>query len=229
MPIFASGLGLVLFDTAYFVWIVSELFGAVLVPRLRRRGGATRVKRDRGSGALIIFTVLVSIIIALSLGYAGVGPLPDWVFYPGIFLMLLGVLVRQWAIAVLGRFFSLTVRVAEDHRVVEQGPYRLVRHPSYTGVLITFIGLALAVQSRGRATRPARSLQHLIRLPDDSRRESTIVRTRRRLRELQETHETAHTVHHLVALKVRRDLVTVPSIKLELEDGSELLTCTLQM
>jgi len=149
LPVFASGLGLVLFDTSYFVWIVSELFGAVLVPRLRRRGGATRVKRDRGSGALIIFTVLVSIIIALSLGYAGVGLLPDWVFYHGIFLMLLGVLVRQWAIAVLGRFFSLTVRVAEDHRVVVKGPYRLVRHPSYTGVLITFIGLALAVQSSG--------------------------------------------------------------------------------
>jgi protein-S-isoprenylcysteine O-methyltransferase Ste14 len=49
----------------------------------------------------------------------------------------------------LGRFFSLTVRVAEDHRVVEKGPYRLVRHPSYTGVLITFIGLGLAVQSWG--------------------------------------------------------------------------------
>src|SRR5205809_156360 len=54
LPVFASGLGLVLFDTAYFVWIVSELFGAVLVPRLRRRG-ATRVKRDRGSGVLITF------------------------------------------------------------------------------------------------------------------------------------------------------------------------------
>ena len=148
LPVFASGLGLVLFDTAYFVWIVSELFGAVLVPRLRRRG-ATRVKRDRGSGALIIFTVLVSIILALSLGYAGVGPLPDWVFYPGIFLMLLGVFLRQWAIAVLGRFFSLTVRVAEDHRVIDKGPYRLVRHPSYSGVLITFIGLSLAVQSLG--------------------------------------------------------------------------------
>src|SRR6266550_1794979 len=148
LPVFASGLGLVLFDTAYFVWIVGELFGAVLVPRLRRRG-ATRVKRDRGSGALIIFTVFVSIILALSLGYAGVGPLPDWIFYPGIFLMLLGVFVRQWAIAVLGRFFSLTVRVAEDHRVIDKGPYRLVRHPSYTGALITFIGLSLAVQSLG--------------------------------------------------------------------------------
>src|SRR3989454_10535386 len=148
LPVFASGLGLVLFDTAYFVWIASELFGAVLVPRIRRRG-ATRVRRDRGSGALIIFTVFVSIILAFSFGYAGIGMLPDWAFYLGIFLMFLGILIRQWAIAILGRFFSLTVRVAEDHRVVEKGPYRLGRHPSYTGVLITFIGLALAVQSAG--------------------------------------------------------------------------------
>jgi len=63
--------------------------------------------------------------------------------------MFLGVLVRQYAIAILGRFFSLTVQISEDHKVVEKGPYRLIRHPSYTGILITFIGLGLAVQSWG--------------------------------------------------------------------------------
>src|SRR5207244_6805282 len=75
--------------------------------------------------------------------------LPIWIFSIGIFLMFLGVLVRQYAIAILGRFFSLTVEIAEDHMVVEKGPYRLIRHPSYTGILITFIGLGLAVQSWG--------------------------------------------------------------------------------
>jgi protein-S-isoprenylcysteine O-methyltransferase Ste14 len=147
-PVFASGFGLVLFDFAYFVWITSELFGTVLIPRLRRRG-ATRVKRDRGSAALVIVTIFLSISIAFSFGYAGVGMLPDWIFYLGIFLIFLGILVRQVSIAILGRFFSLTVQIAEDHKVVDKGPYRLVRHPSYTGVLITFIGLGLAVQSWG--------------------------------------------------------------------------------
>ena len=99
--------------------------------------------------ALILFTVWISLTVALYFGYGGIGALPKWVFYPGIFLMLLGVVIRQWAIAVLGRFFSFHVRVVEDHRVVDKGPYRLVRHPSYTGVLITFIGLSLAVQSLG--------------------------------------------------------------------------------
>ena len=88
-------------------------------------------------------------LIAFYFGYAGVGALPDWIFYAGIFLMFFGVLVRQYAIAILGRFFSLSVQIAEDHKVVDKGPYRLVRHPSYTGILITFIGMGLAVQSLG--------------------------------------------------------------------------------
>jgi protein-S-isoprenylcysteine O-methyltransferase Ste14 len=146
LPVFATGLGLVIFDATYFVWFASEIVGAALIPALRARGSA-RVRRDRGSRALILLTVGGSLIIALYFGYGGFGQLPDWVFYPGIFLMLLGVVVRQWAIAVLGRFFSLNVQVVEGHQVVDKGPYRLIRHPSYTGILITFIGLSLAVQS----------------------------------------------------------------------------------
>jgi protein-S-isoprenylcysteine O-methyltransferase Ste14 len=148
LPVFATGLGPAIFDATYFVWFASEIIGALLIPKLRGRG-TTRVRRDRGSTALIILTVWISLGIALAFGYGGVGRLPDWVFYLGIFLMLLGIVVRQWAIAVLGRFFSLNVRVVDDHLVVDKGPYRLVRHPSYTGVLITFIGLSLAVQSFG--------------------------------------------------------------------------------
>jgi len=148
LPVFASGLGLVLFDFTIFVWVASEIFGAGLVPRLRQRG-ATRVKRDRGSRALITVSIFISVLIAFYFGYGGVGALPDWIFYMGIFLMFSGVMVRQYAIAILGRFFSLSVQLSEDHKVVDKGPYRLVRHPSYTGILITFAGLGLAVQSLG--------------------------------------------------------------------------------
>ncbi len=143
---FTTGFTGTLFYSAYVLWIGSEFFGAFLIPRLRRRGKA-KVSRDRGSAALIILSLFTSITVAFSLGSTGIGPLPDWVFYPRVFLVILGVVIRQWTIVVLGQFFSLTVRVAEDHKVVDKGPYRLVRHPSYTGIMITFTGLGLAVQS----------------------------------------------------------------------------------
>ena len=130
----------------YSVWFLSEFLGAWIIPRFRGPRSA-RTVRDRGSGALIFITIFLSISVTFALFYAGITPLPDWVFYPGIVLMLVGMSVRQWAIAVLGRFFSLTVRVEADHRVVDRGPYRLVRHPSYTGAILSLLGLTLALQT----------------------------------------------------------------------------------
>jgi protein-S-isoprenylcysteine O-methyltransferase len=58
--------------------------------------------------------------------------------------MGLGVGLRQWAIRTLGYFFVGYVTVQPDHRVVQSGPYRCVRHPSYTGLWLQFVGLGLA-------------------------------------------------------------------------------------
>lgn len=57
--------------------------------------------------------------------------------------MLVGLLLRWWAIVHLGRLFTVNVAVAIDHRVVDDGPYKLIRHPSYTGLLLVIGGVAL--------------------------------------------------------------------------------------
>lgn len=56
-----------------------------------------------------------------------------------------GLALRWWAIVVLGRSFTVDVQIAPDHRLVESGPFRLVRHPSYTGVLLASFGFALSL------------------------------------------------------------------------------------
>ena len=61
--------------------------------------------------------------------------------------MAAGLLLRAWAIRVLARQFTVDVSVRPDHELVRRGPYRLVRHPSYTGALLTFLGFALALGS----------------------------------------------------------------------------------
>ena len=75
--------------------------------------------------------------------------LPDWVFYPGIALMLGGIILRQWSIAILGGFFSVMVSIQEGQTIIRRGPYRFIRHPSCTGTLLTLAGIGLAVQSWG--------------------------------------------------------------------------------
>lgn len=74
-------------------------------------------------------------------------PFRTGLFYPGLALFILGLALTMWAYRTLGKFFSLVVQVQTDHRVVDTGPYRFVRHPGYAGVLLGFLGLGLAVQS----------------------------------------------------------------------------------
>ncbi len=61
----------------------------------------------------------------------------------GLFLFGLGIMLRWWAISHLGRFFTIDVAIATDHQLIDTGPFRFVRHPSYSGALLAFIGFGL--------------------------------------------------------------------------------------
>ena len=65
--------------------------------------------------------------------------------FAGVGLFVAGLLLRWWAIITLGRFFTMDVTIEKDHELVERGPFHMVRHPSYTGVLLAFAGLALTL------------------------------------------------------------------------------------
>jgi protein-S-isoprenylcysteine O-methyltransferase Ste14 len=59
-------------------------------------------------------------------------------------LIAAGIGLRAWSIAALGRFFQYRIKVQSGHTVVTDGPYRYVRHPSYTGIALALAGIALA-------------------------------------------------------------------------------------
>ena len=63
----------------------------------------------------------------------------------GVIVMWLGLAIRVWAIAALGRSFRTTVEVDPGQAIVSSGPYRWVRHPSYTGLLLILAGCGLAL------------------------------------------------------------------------------------
>ena len=137
-----------IFFVVYALWLLSELVIGVIIPRARRQGTPIRYE-DRSSRLLISLSMFLSLMIALFFAASGIASLPSGAFYLGIGLMIAGILLRQWSIAVLGRYFSRTVGVQEGQAVVDRGPYRLVRHPAYTGSLLTMVGLGFVLQSWG--------------------------------------------------------------------------------
>jgi protein-S-isoprenylcysteine O-methyltransferase len=67
----------------------------------------------------------------------------------GVALVAMGLSLRWYAIVHLGRYFTVNVSVAADQKVVVSGPYRLIRHPSYAGALVAFIGLGICSENYG--------------------------------------------------------------------------------
>ncbi len=141
---------------------------------LRRRSRTDSVESKEWTVSLIMVLLFVSLVAATVAASKHVAPLPGPAWWPvaaGVVLLWLGIGFRLWAIRTLGRFFKLTVVIQENHRVVESGPYRWLRHPSYTGGLVaaTAIGLAegdwvaIAIMAIGL------SIAYLVRIPVEER------------------------------------------------------------
>lgn len=140
-----------IYSYLYIAWLLSEL-GLYLVSRhaARTRPPAPSGRRgDRGSYLVIVAGVLLSIGVSYAARSAGPAAwlLPSWCFWLGAAMMLGGMTLRVWAVHTLGRFFNTVVTIRSDHRLVTTGPYRLLRHPAYSGSLATLIGVPLCLRT----------------------------------------------------------------------------------
>jgi len=66
-----------------------------------------------------------------------------YLYGAGLVLFAAGLSLRWYSVVYLGRLFTYDVAIAADHRVVDSGPYRYIRHPAYSGSLLTFVGLGV--------------------------------------------------------------------------------------
>jgi protein-S-isoprenylcysteine O-methyltransferase Ste14 len=135
------------------VWLVGLLLWRVMetwvdiLSRKRLRAGARR--QDRGSYVLLLCLigggVLFGVLVAYQVPATTITIARPLLFWLGMLLLTAGIALRFYAIHVLGAFFTATVAVAPQQTVIEAGPYRLIRHPSYSGILLILLGLGLSL------------------------------------------------------------------------------------
>jgi protein-S-isoprenylcysteine O-methyltransferase len=123
------------------IYGLSELYLA-----FTRHSRKQAVSRERGS----LFLLWAVIIVSLWLGIQMIWLYPRATlpylrgFYIFGFILFLGGLALRWySIGYLGRYFTIDVSISAEHKLVDSGPYSYIRHPTYAGALLAFVGLGL--------------------------------------------------------------------------------------
>ena len=128
-----------LYNGTLIAWLVAEVRQS-----RQRRGEAT--ERDAGSRRVIRITVVLAIVVSAVVSGITRARMP-WrridLFAVGIVVMWAGIGLRLWAFRTLGRYFTFTVMTSDDQPVVSNGPYRVLRHPSYAGALLACVGIGI--------------------------------------------------------------------------------------
>jgi protein-S-isoprenylcysteine O-methyltransferase len=91
----------------------------------------------------IVLAMTAGIVASLRVPAAAIGG--SVLVWTGCAVFVLGLVLRWYSIIYLGRFFTVNVAIHSGHEIIDTGPYKRVRHPSYAGALLAFLGLALCM------------------------------------------------------------------------------------
>lgn len=160
-PIFAA-----IFWIAFVSWILPEL-----IAWRAKRSPDLAQGRDMGSLNLIAVLWWAGIAIDFSLSFLLPQAALPWkhvlLFSVGICAMLLGIALRWYSARLLGKYFTFDVAIQGGQPLIELGPYRYVRHPSYSGALLSLFGFGLALGNWAGliASLSCMSLAYAYRIP----------------------------------------------------------------
>ena len=128
---------------AVVVWLGAEAY-LILKDRARGKGTTDIDLRTRNYNTA---ATVVSLTLGLVFNWVKVLPFgtpgASTILWIGIGVMLLGLILRHWSIVSLGKFFRTTIELQKGQKVIDNGPYRHIRHPSYAGIILFFIGYGI--------------------------------------------------------------------------------------
>lgn len=125
-------------------WITAE----IKLARLNRIDHTDLSEKEERSQRLLWITMVISLILALMFKTIMLAPIPISYLPRQIIALLIfasGLMLRYVAVKKLDRLFTTDISIHTNHQLIIEGPYRWVRHPAYTGLIIAFAGVGLAM------------------------------------------------------------------------------------
>ena len=142
--VLTSSVAAVAFWGTLIAWTAGEFY------MWRLRGAGAQAGADR-TGILAAATgsggILGGVWAASNVTGAGIAGGRTWPVVAGLAVIYAGLALRSWSIATLGRYFTYAVQVERGQRVIQHGPYSVVRHPGYAGFLLAHSGTGLALDN----------------------------------------------------------------------------------
>ena len=137
-----SGVAANAFRLTVLAWVLGEVY-------IQLRGRADR-RLDDWTYLAVVSSFVAGSVLAVMAGQSdalAVSERAAWPVVVGLALIWAGLALRLWAFHTLGQLFKVRIEIQPGHRVVQDGPYRFLRHPSYTGSLVSLLGLGVALGS----------------------------------------------------------------------------------
>lgn len=130
---------------------VSYLYGflEVLMSFMQRRKSNLKTSRDKGSLWLLYGLITMGYSLSFTIGATKIGRIYPWntFFATGMALFAIGVMIRIYSILTLKQYFTYSVAKVENHKIIETGLYKFIRHPGYLGQLMIFMGISIAISN----------------------------------------------------------------------------------
>ena len=143
----------VLFEVVNFTVLGGFLISEIVL-NFSKRGDKSGSKPRTGkiSNALIMTVGLSSIVLGIIIGFTAKFMNIRWLFTPdyfisslGLVLIVIGVVIRWSAVRTLDKYFTVDVKILDDHKLIRSGLFAYVRHPSYLGLLVAVLGLGITM------------------------------------------------------------------------------------
>ncbi|GAB4180939.1 MAG: hypothetical protein Tsb002_00380 [Wenzhouxiangellaceae bacterium] len=140
-------------ETWYYpqLWIIFAIVVIACVWQPAYKPVDTSVpQHDRNTSTQIVWSVYIAQVFSVAeAAYYRFPQSFEWTHFTtaGLILALMGLGLRTWAFITLGRHFTWHITVYDDHQVITDGPYRIVRHPGYTGAWLLYSAIPLMLHS----------------------------------------------------------------------------------